>query len=1281
MAITRPPSWEEIVGKTETKRTPPPSWDEITGKNPAPSGNADLYRSLVQDDEPVRPAPVPASPQDDGFKFSLNPVKQAGNVKHNLQTFGKLVQSNPAGRAYSEYAGGALTPTLRTGALASGLLTGGGTGVKDADKIIDTLAPDKGAAYNVGKVAGDIASYGATASVVSGIPAVSKIGGSGLLGRLGAGRLIDLPMDIVNAKAETDNAADFAKNLAKNQALGLAFDGGLEAVGAGIRAGLKKIGTPKPGSVKWYNAQMDAAAKNIVPDAPRQLPRADAPAIKPVEPATLKPLAQPTETPVLRSKGMGDMQAVAQTEVPVQARVGASADVPGAGYGKNTVGAAQRNPASYDALQNTYGTIKPGENPARVVDVPKSTTGQDKVRQFTRTAMEANATPDEMIPLFEQHVQEGLFSYKPRKDAQALDAAIKSITDKGYAGALGQWDDIAKGRKVASKDDMVLGQILYSLAAKNGDTETAMRLAAEIAAEGTRLGQGVQALRMLKKTTPEGKLYYVQKSAENMKQDLVKKYGKNAPEIKIEDSFVKDYLDAIKTGDQSSMDTALEAIEQHIADQIPSTLADKWNAWRYFSMLGNPRTHIRNVVGNALFYGTTKAKNGLAAAIEEGVDRTSRAMGKGGIARSKTFIKDAASVEFAKQDVAAMIDVLQGGGKYNPTDAIRDKRTMFNTKWLEKARKGAMGALEAEDMWFLRPHYIDSMSGYLSANKIDPAKITSAQLETARNYAIKEAQRATFRDASAVADGLNKFSKINMATHLFTEGLVPFKKTPINIAKRAVEYSPVGLAKGLKEALLDVPRGTKTAAEAIDTFASGLTGSGIMALGYWLASNGIITAGNDDDAKQQGFDNLTGGQNYALNIGDSSYTLDWAAPSAIPLFMGAEYFNRKGEDLSAQEFVNSLLRVGDPLVEMSMLQGLEGTIRTAAYSQSPLVDIPVNALASYVSQGVPTLFGQVARTIDDTRRMTYVEKGDIKPVSATLQKSQAKLPFASKGLTPRINAWGREVKQQGGNALSRAAQNMLSPGYYSKSKKTAVDNELERLYKQGVESNPYPQLAPRFFYVDGEIINLTSKEWEAYAKEKGQQSLQYVTDIMESPQYKIATDDEKAKIVSDVYEYSNAIAKSKVSDYELDGWMARAQKSPVGVSDYIIQRRAYSSIVKANQELESPTESASEIYRRALLQDNSLSPSEKASIDRDMTGAKNVPDYSSGDSFLLSQLTEKQQERYEKYNRGLLTAENYYEIVVAAGHGKTKDEKLAQIQSLGYSRQQSVQIYNRILSK
>ena len=84
----------------------------------------------------------------------------------------------------------------------------------------------------------------------------------------------------------------------------------------------------------------------------------------------------------------------------------AGAEMAGNGrYGPNTVGAAQVNEHSYSHLQNEYGTIEPGENPARTVDVPRRTEPGNRVRRFTRTEMEASATPDAMIERFERGVE------------------------------------------------------------------------------------------------------------------------------------------------------------------------------------------------------------------------------------------------------------------------------------------------------------------------------------------------------------------------------------------------------------------------------------------------------------------------------------------------------------------------------------------------------------------------------------------------------------------------------------------------------------------------------------------------------------------------------------------------------------------------------------------------------------------------------------------------------------------------------------------------------------
>lgn len=65
----------------------------------------------------------------------------------------------------------------------------------------------------------------------------------------------------------------------------------------------------------------------------------------------------------------------------------------------------------------------------------------------------------------------------------------------------------------------------------------------------------------------------------------------------------------------------MKRIWQNVADQVPATWKDKWDAWRYLSMLGNPRTHIRNIAGNAAFMPVRLAKDAVAWAGEGIADK------------------------------------------------------------------------------------------------------------------------------------------------------------------------------------------------------------------------------------------------------------------------------------------------------------------------------------------------------------------------------------------------------------------------------------------------------------------------------------------------------------------------------------------------------------------------------------------------------------------------------------------------------------------------------------
>lgn len=802
-------------------------------------------------------------------------------------------------------------------------------------------------------------------------------------------------------------------------------------------------------------------------------------------------------------------------------------DIDGSGYGPNTVGAAQHDPTSYIGMQTEYGTIKPGENPARVVDVPKSTNGQDKVSQFARTVMEAKATPDSMISDFEQEVASGKFSYTPISNKSAQAEAKHIIESKGFDGALQQWRAIQLAKDAATKKDIVLGETLYTEAVARGDTQLAMQLAIELSVEGTRAGQAVQAMGVLKKLSPSGQLYYLQKVTDRLQSDLDHRMQNKAPTLKIDQQLAGNLLGA-KT--KADMEAAAGKIKRDLADQIPATWQDKWNAWRYLSMLGNPRTHIRNVLGNAMFVPVRKLKNMIGASIEASPFYTGD--------RSKAILtkKDAPLLNFAKADFEEVQGAVSGDGKMNPKSEILELRQIFKTGWLEKLRQKNSEWLEKEDLWFLRSAYTDSLAQYAKANGYTAEFLQSgtgeanAALSKAREYAASEAQKATYRDASKVASWLNNRSQRGAVTNLIVEGVLPFKKTPMNILKRGVEYSPIGILEGLAKASHGLKNGSITPAQFVDKISAGLTGSGIIGLGFFLTSMGLLSAGGGE-RKEDEFEKLQGGQNYALQIGDYSYTLDWSAPASMPLFVGAEFYkelnNKNRQGYSVTRFLDSLSKVTEPAFNMSMLDGVNSAIRSAGWSENPVTAIASNAATSYFTQAVPTFGGQVARTIDGTRRSTYTPKDSALPKTAMTQakKVMAKVPGATFGLEPYVDKWGRQ--QNNGNIATRALQNFVSPGYISKKNQTVVDMEVERVYQKTSDSGVLPKSAPSYRTQGGTTYYLKEKEYTAYQTTMGQEAYSNINKLIRTKQYKKMTAAQQAKAIEKIYTYASEKANKQ----------------------------------------------------------------------------------------------------------------------------------------------------------
>ena len=832
------------------------------------------------------------------------------------------------------------------------------------------------------------------------------------------------------------------------------------------------------------------------------------------------------------------------------------------------------------------------------VPVVNPDTGRN-VEKTVSTILNSPLTSPEMATVYENAIAGGAFDYDVVTDRSAVQQAQAKIVRDGWREVASSFIAKAELGQRITKADTAEAISAYNLAISEGDHKAAFELATAIADAAHDSAQMVQAMNLMNRLTPEGRLLTLRRLVDKMNDRAARQNRaprQNTPDSGDVEGARVDYIDKV-TGFTLSDELATnylmaetdaeraaawDAITTSIADQIPSTFREKANFWRYTSMLTNPTTHIRNIMGNAIQFGARKIKDGIGTAIE-------RAVIKDPSQRTKAVNVDKDLKAFAKGQYETDQSAAMGSGKYSDATAagiereIQSKRKMFRGEdVLSRAVQGIGGlnsrALDYEDVIFNRSAYVDSFAQALQAKGVTAAEAhagtRAADVEAARAYAIEEAQKATYRNTTALSEALSKRGRYDASDNiverglsLVTDALLPFRKTPANILTTGLDYSPIGLVKGIKEAMVDVKSGKCTAADAVDSIASGLTGTGIFALGAYLAAEGLLHVRAGDDDKEEAFEKSMGGQDYAIQIGDKSYTLDWMTPAAMPLFAGAAIMEsvRKGGS-TFDALVDSLLGMQEVVLETSMLSSLNDLISYWSYADNKVGYLLDWAASSYAGQYIPTIGSKIASVLDDTARKSYVEKGSgqlSSDVNYFLQGAAKKVPGARNQLQPSIDLWGNEVSN--GSAPERVFQSFISPGFLKAQDNSPATQEIRRLAKATGKSGVYPAAAEKSFTNDGKTYNLTAEEYTQYAKAMGSTRKTLVEDALKLPAYKSMSNGEKADYIQNVYKYASETARQDVYDNYTPGakWIenAKTAKRDIGVStaEYLALYQQYGS--------------------------------------------------------------------------------------------------------------------------
>ena len=800
---------------------------------------------------------------------------------------------------------------------------------------------------------------------------------------------------------------------------------------------------------------------------------------------------------------------------------------------------------SWDELVKKYGAQPQGRNPrASDVRVPNQVNDRTRVSRLGRSLMESDKMTDDMRQTAKQRmVNEDWLSYIPKTNEQSMEEARAYIAARQPLAAQQEFHDMVIHGNFGRKTNAIGLQLLADASAR-GDVDSFYSIATDLQIAATEAGQSAQIFNVLKELKGVGSAYYMQRVVDKMNAKYDDLIQKGKMQKIVVSPVLMDQLAKATTVDQIAK--AEEAVAKEIGEQLPLTWADRLSAWRYFSMLANPTTHLRNMTGNLLMAGLNTAKDAVATGLERGFvkDQSQRAHAVL-TGADRNYWRG-----FVQQSYEEQARNLSGGGKLGFETFVKQNMRSFDTKWLNTLAKGNpdtnvkipvlkqllengnFGLLEKEDIAFIRPAYQKALMEYMKAQgytlnedgqagkvnaKGEFVEMSNAEKTSAVEWASQQAWKATFRDASALATLLNKVAQHDPVSRLVVEGLMPFKRTPVNIAKRGIEYSPIGIIMGTTQLLTSVKNGKMTAAQAVDNIASGITGTALMALGFFLAKAGHLRAAGEEKEKYETYLEDTGDQTYSLTFGDVSINMSAIAPATIPLFMGAalhDVAENGWDSFSLTDLTNMVEGALNPFMEMSFMSSINSALKT--YGDNAVLGVAGNALRNYGSQYIPTIGGKIASAIDPTVRSTKSDATS--PLGGKwdyfLRSLAKKTPGATYALEPDVDVWGRTAENDAfGEWALNFANSFILPTRIKITNRDAVDNELIRLVESTGSTNILPSDGDKYFTVKGKKYTMNAWQYTQYSRERGQASYAALKEIMRSDAYRQATDEERAAML------------------------------------------------------------------------------------------------------------------------------------------------------------------------
>lgn len=864
-------------------------------------------------------------------------------------------------------------------------------------------------------------------------------------------------------------------------------------------------------------------------------------------------------------------------------------------------------PAAVDLEKNADAFLRDANSADAVKSVPDSTAAN-----FTSTTQNAaQGLADSAADAPGGAVRERGFAESLRTNSDLPDAVkqdfvtapevynqLSNAETKARADAVlakGQGEAVTAYQNMLSQRDPAAVPLGYELAKQyiaDGDSDSAVELLRGMSKELTASGQFSQAAAIsLMQNDPMTALRYAQRSIDDLNASGAKELGRQWKDFKLTDAEIKEF-ENISAGDSEAIAAAMQHVGNRLAKEYPVSFTQKAAEARRLGFLLNPRTQVRNIAANVVQMPVTGLSDKVSAALQSLYAKTGTSPD---FVQTKALYVDKASKDIAEQVWNQVKDTIDGSSAYEQPisdavkntevfklgegqqhnilanvpgmkkgaqalEAISQKFTGKNVfdqmssakSVLENIRQFTYGLLELGDAPFVKKHFTESLANIAAANKISSAdKITSEMIA----QATQDAMRATYKDDN---DWTELFSSVHKLGGV-GEVVMPFTKTPANMVARSLDYSPVGLAKGVK----DFYTKGGNPAEYIDEIAKGLTGSAGIALGVMLYKAGVLTGAESDNANQRAFEKQNGFLPFAIHVPDTNiyYRISDFQPSMMSVITGVAFAQAiSGDETPEQAAKGAVVAFTNTLADNSNLSNIGDLFGNYDGLGGGLWDAALGLPQSMV----PSLSNAIAKSTDTTVRNPY-DATD--PLQSQKNQIMAKVPGLSKELPAAYDAWGDEKQRD-----NAAFEQFLDPAAFTNQTVSSRDKEIQRLYEATGDIGVYPPSIKNGTDVDG--LKLDNQQTSTYQRTAGQLNRQIVDEVMRSDEYRQADDATRVKMLKSAYEIGREAGKEAANpDYMSENSDYLAYKDN-GIRDALLTSSVGAVLDKARDEKREATGNA-----------------------------------------------------------------------------------------------------------